>query len=62
MSDKDQRAEPWQPPPGMVKLRCRRCGHDFAAVPRAGRPSICPNCTPRNTRPKPPRASTKQGA
>jgi hypothetical protein len=35
-------AEPWEPPPGMVKLRCTACGYWFAA-PDA-RTEHCPDC------------------
>ena len=35
-------AEPWQPLPGMVKLRCADCHYWFAAPhPRA---TYCPDC------------------
>jgi hypothetical protein len=35
-------AEPWEPLPGMIKLRCRDCGYWFAA-PAAGA-KRCPDC------------------
>ena len=35
-------AEPWEPLPGMVKLRCQVCGYWFAA-PAADAES-CPDC------------------
>ena len=35
-------AEPWEPPPGMVKLRCAACRYWFAAAdPQAAH---CPDC------------------
>jgi hypothetical protein len=33
---------PWEPPPGMVKVRCAACGYWFAA-PDA-RVERCPDC------------------
>ena len=42
-------AEPWDPPPGMVKRRCHRCAYWFAAVePEAW---CCPDCASLGTRP-----------
>ncbi len=37
-------AEPWEPPPGMVKLRCPRCFYFFAAPVTADANAICPDC------------------
>jgi hypothetical protein len=34
-------AEPWDPPPGMDKLRCERCRYYFATADAVG---ICPDC------------------
>jgi len=39
-------ATPWEPPPGMVKRWCRRCGYAYAAANRPS-PAICPSCTAR---------------
>ena len=39
-------AKPWEPPPGMVKRRCRCCGYTYAATNRPA-PAICPSCTVR---------------
>ena len=36
-------AEPWEPMPGMVKLRCSTCSYWFAA-PAAGASELCPDC------------------
>ena len=36
-------AQPWQPPPGMAKLRRTRCDYFFAAPGMALRP-LCPDC------------------
>jgi hypothetical protein len=35
-------AQPWQPPPGMVKLRCQACHYWFSA--RDPETSHCPEC------------------
>jgi hypothetical protein len=43
--DKQARAEnetPWEPPPGMLKLRCERCGFWFAAPEKPA--LLCPDC------------------
>ena len=39
-------AKSWEPPPGMVKRQCRRCGYAYAA-PKRPSPAICPSCTAR---------------
>ena len=45
-------AEPWEPPPGMVKKRCSWCRYYFAvAVEEAEGTSRCPDCTGLGTRP-----------
>jgi hypothetical protein len=36
-------AEPWDPPPGMVKRQCPRCRYYFAAHPDIDEPH-CPDC------------------
>jgi hypothetical protein len=36
-------AEPWEPPPGMVKRRCPHCRYFFAA-PQVAPPKFCPDC------------------
>ena len=36
-------AEPWDPPPGMVKRQCPRCRYFFAALPDADDPH-CADC------------------
>ena len=42
-------AQPWGPPPGMVKLQCERCAYWFAASdPRTPR---CQDCVALGTRP-----------
>jgi hypothetical protein len=35
-------AEPWEPPPGMVKARCAACSYWFAAPDM--RVERCPDC------------------
>ena len=35
-------AEPWEPMPGMVKVRCTNCGFLFAA--RSDTAGTCPDC------------------
>jgi hypothetical protein len=34
-------AEPWEPPPGMVKRQCPKCRYWFAAATETG---LCPDC------------------
>jgi hypothetical protein len=41
-------AEPWEPLPGMVKLRCQVCGYWFAAP--AADTENCPDCAIRLVR------------
>ena len=36
-------AEPWEPPPGMVKRQCPRCRYYFAALPDTDEPH-CADC------------------
>ena len=36
-------AEPWEPPPGMVKRRCPECRYLFAAPADTEEPR-CPDC------------------
>jgi rubrerythrin len=36
-------AEPWQPLPGMVKLRCQHCAYWFATHDADEQP-YCPDC------------------
>jgi hypothetical protein len=36
-------AEPWQPPPGMVKRQCPRCRYFFATLPDTDGPH-CADC------------------
>ena len=40
-------AEPWEPLPGMVKLRCEDCRYWFASHGAA----VCPDCARFGTRP-----------
>ena len=44
-------AQPWLPPPGMIKLKCHRCDYYFAA-PRLAM-AICPDCDALGTGPTP---------
>jgi hypothetical protein len=38
-------AEPWEPPPGMVKLQCPECQYFFAAYPPdPGVVTVCFDC------------------
>jgi hypothetical protein len=40
-------AQPWEPPPGMVKRRCLRCRYLFAVkVEEAETTATCPDCAP----------------
>jgi hypothetical protein len=45
MSDEAQaratNAQPWQPPPGMIKQQCPECRYFFAAATETG---LCPDC------------------
>jgi hypothetical protein len=44
-------AQPWEPPPGMVKRRCLRCRYVFAVkVEEAEVTATCPDCAPPQTR------------
>jgi hypothetical protein len=44
-------AQPWEPPPGMVKQRCPQCRYLFAA-PVASEPGLlCPDCAAEGTKP-----------
>ena len=36
-------AEPWEPPPGMVKRQCPACRYFFAVAPDSVEPR-CPDC------------------
>jgi hypothetical protein len=36
--------EDWRPPPGMEKVCCLRCNHDFARPTGSDAPR-CPDCT-----------------
>ncbi len=39
-------AEPWEPPPGMIKRRCPWCGYFFASqVTAADAVMLCPDCS-----------------
>jgi hypothetical protein len=44
-------AEPWEPPPGMVKRQCQRCDYLFA-TPEAVPMAFCPDCSSRGERPR----------
>jgi hypothetical protein len=45
-------AEPWEPPPGMVKKRCSWCRYWFAVpVDEAEATSRCPDCVSFGSRP-----------
>ena len=45
-------AEPWEPPPGMVKKQCSWCRYYFAVpVDEAEVTSRCPDCAGLGTRP-----------
>ncbi len=38
-------AEPWDPPPGMIKRQCPRCGYFFASSVTAADAVVpCPDC------------------
>jgi hypothetical protein len=40
-------AQPWEPPPGMIKKCCRQCRYWFAVpVAEAEMTSRCPDCAP----------------
>ncbi len=44
-------AEPWEPPPGMVKKRCSQCRYLFAVpVEEAEATSRCPDCAGKGTK------------
>jgi hypothetical protein len=43
-------AQPWDPPPGMVKRQCSWCRYYFAAPPDAAEP-LCPDCVAFGSRP-----------
>lgn len=36
-------AEPWEPPPGMVKRQCEECGY-FFSTPAEAQIGRCPDC------------------
>jgi hypothetical protein len=42
-------AEPWEPPPGMVRKQCPACRYFFAA-PVAATTVLCPDCASEGTR------------
>ncbi len=47
-------AEPWEPLPGMIKLRCPRCLYFFAAPAAAATADVtvlCPDCLAEGRRP-----------
>lgn len=44
-------AQPWEPPPGMIKLRCPRCRYFFAASADADANAVCPDCVADGSRP-----------
>jgi hypothetical protein len=50
-------AEPWQPLPGMVKLRCQHCSYWFAT--RDADVPCCPDCRIRLRRKQPEFASLR---
>jgi hypothetical protein len=44
-------AQPWEPPPGMIKLQCPQCRYLFAA-PIPAEPGLrCPDCAAVGARP-----------
>lgn len=43
-------AEPWEPMPGMVRVRCRECRYFFAAHPPVLARPRCPDCCERDPR------------
>jgi hypothetical protein len=43
-------AEPWDPPPGMIKRQCPWCRYFFAAPPDKEAPR-CPDCAAFGSRP-----------
>ena len=43
-------AQPWEPPPGMLKRQCPWCRYFFAAPPDAAEPR-CPDCVALGSRP-----------
>jgi hypothetical protein len=50
-------AQPWEPPPGMVKRQCPHCRYLFAAR-YADAALLCPDCTAKGTRPAADRSLT----
>jgi hypothetical protein len=46
-----ENAQPWDPPPGMTKVRCTRCRFWFAA-PSDRRVKHCPDCQAASPRPE----------
>ena len=42
-------AQPWEPPPGMIKRRCSACRYFFAA-PITSPAALCPDCASEGTR------------
>ena len=43
-------AQPWEPPPGMVKRQCPYCRYFFAAPSIAEAELLCPDCAAAGTR------------
>ena len=44
-------AQPWEPPPGMVKRQCPDCRYFFAALPiEPEAVLLCPDCAAAGTR------------
>jgi hypothetical protein len=44
-------AEPWEPPPGMLKRQCPECWYFFAAPRHRARTGLlCPDCASAGTR------------
>jgi hypothetical protein len=43
-------AQPWEPPPGMVKRQCPECRYFFAAPIEREAVLLCPDCAAAGTR------------
>ena len=46
-------AEPWEPPPGVVKRRCLKCRYIFAVlIEDAEKTACCPDCARPGAQPR----------
>jgi hypothetical protein len=43
-------AQPWEPPPGMIKRQCGHCRYFFAAPITAEAGLLCPDCSAEGTK------------